>query len=140
MLSGFKKKMKKASLIAPLIAGLLLLPASPASATGVQADIVDADSGSFVALGNCAAAGATTGSSMTVAITGTANAPGAVAVRIRCGVVQNGSVVASSTTALPGSFAATARTTAIGVAPYTVCAEIYALFIDGSEASRSNCP
>lgn len=137
---------KWAALLGAIAACSLVLPATSASAEApiispVSADVAIAtDGATHVAIAPCTAVGTTTGSRLTVALAGTATATGAVAVRIRCGIVQDNAVVFESTNALPGSAAATAKNGSIDLAPYHTCADVYALFVDGAEASRNNCP
>jgi hypothetical protein len=137
---------RKTSFLAAVAAGLMLM-ALPAHAgeqvltSPVSSDVVVATSPSFwVAIGDCTATGVTSGGGLTVAIEGTGKATGAIATRIRCGVVQDGAVVAESVNALPGSAAATAKSDNIALAPYYVCSDVFALFVDGSTAERNNCP
>jgi hypothetical protein len=132
--------------IATALAAVAVVPAvgahasSAASVSLVQTDIAQDGDAAHLAIAPCTAVGVTTGASLTVAVEGTATATGAVATRIRCGVVQNGRVVASFQNALPGSVAATAGRATISVAAYTVCADVYALFPDGSESRNNRCP
>lgn len=85
---------------------------------------------------SCAAVG---GGSGTVIVTGHAVAPGAVAIRLSCGIVQYGRVVSSFTSALPGSVSATGGTRTVAAGPWTVCLEFYAYFADGSERRYNGC-
>jgi hypothetical protein len=128
---------------AALVAGVLLAAttASPAHAQP-QADVVYGQQGSWVAANACVAehvlnAGTTT---MTVALASTSAAPGAIATRVGCGIVQGGRVVALFQSALPGPVAATAGTRSIPIAPYSVCAFVYALFPTGEEIDEDHCP
>lgn len=125
-------------LVAAVAAATALVPFTPAHAA--QADVAYEIDGAHVAINPCNAVGTTTGARIQGEISGVAKASGAVAVRAGCGIVQGGRVVAYTQTALPGTVAATADTFNIAVASYTVCADVYALFLDGSEVEQNNCP
>lgn len=132
--------------IATALAAVAVMPAVGASVPPaaslqlMQTDIAQDSDGANVAIAPCHAVGTTTGSSLTVVVEGNATTTGAVATRIRCGVVQNGRVVASFQNALPGPAAATGGTASIAVAPYTVCADVFALFVNGGEIHYNRCP
>jgi hypothetical protein len=134
--------------IATALAALAVVPAVGANASSssaslqlVQTDIAQDGDSSHLTIAPCSAVGATTsGSTMTVAVEGTATGIGAVATRIGCGIVQGGRRVYYVQNALPGPVAATAGSTTIALAPYTVCADVYALFPDGTEVRYNRCP
>ncbi|MDQ4025439.1 MAG: hypothetical protein M3217_08115 [Actinomycetota bacterium] len=134
--------------IATALAAVSVIPAVGANASSaaavslVQTDIAYKVDGAHIALAPCqATAQANPGSpNQTVYVAGEATATGAVAVRIFCGVVQNGVVKGGVQNALPGSAAATAGTVSVPIAPYTVCADVYALFPDGRDVFDYNCP
>src|ERR687895_2681445 len=117
-------------LVAAAAIAVAILPFTPAHAA--SADVAYKVDGAHVVINPCNAAGATTGARIQGEFSGAGKASGAVAVRVGCGIVQGGRVVAYTQTALPGTAAATASTFNIPVASYTVCADIYALFLDGS--------
>jgi hypothetical protein len=82
----------------------------------------------------------TPGDVATHVVVGIAVAPGAVAVSLRCGVVQNGRVIRSFVTASPGSVAAGVWPAHVPFGPSTTCAEVHAYFPDGSATHENNCP
>jgi hypothetical protein len=116
--------------------------AETAMAAPVQTDIAYKIDGTRIAINPCQGTGQSNpgSSTQTVVLAGEGTAAGAVAVRAFCGVVQNGRVVGGVQTALPGSVAVTAGTVPVPLAPYTICADIYALFVDGGEVYDYNCP
>ncbi|HEV2757490.1 MAG TPA: hypothetical protein VG318_17135 [Actinomycetota bacterium] len=133
--------------LATALAAVAVIPAvganasSAASVSMVQTDIAQDGDAAHLAIATCNGAGATTGSSLAVAVEGQTTAPGAVAVRVKCGIVMGGRVVRSFQNALPGSVAGTAGVAQnLPVAPFTVCADVYALFSDGAESRNNRCP
>lgn len=65
--------------------------------------------------------------------------PSAAAIRIECGLVQEGTVVAS-VTAIGAPIAANATTARTFLDPYYVCANTYVMYVDGSEVYDRGCP
>lgn len=112
------------AVLAALAAAVALLPGSVNASTGLEPCTV-----------------IPTGDSVgTHVIVGSVTATGAVAIALRCGVVQNGVVVASFYTSMPGGVAAGAWTTRLGPGPYTACADVHAMFLDGTTSSMYRCP
>ncbi|HEX2195571.1 MAG TPA: hypothetical protein VHJ76_01490 [Actinomycetota bacterium] len=125
-------------LVAAVAAATAIVPFTPAHAA--SADVAYKIDGAHVAINPCNAVGVTSGSRIQGELSGVAKASGAVATRAGCGIVQNGEVVAYTQTALPGTVAATASTFNIPVDDYYVCADVYALFVDGTVVQDDNCP
>ena len=120
------------------------LPMAPASALTL-ADPVDYDTatatyGTHVASNTCVAIATDEGTRYRIVVEGTAVASGAVATRARCGIVQEGRVVASVSSALPGSSSAPSGIVYVPRKPWSVCAGVYALDPDGTEVFADNCP
>jgi hypothetical protein len=77
--------------------------------------------------------------SHTAAVTGQYTSPGAVDVRLTCGIVQNGATVTRISEAAPGPVAAIATTTNIAGQYYSVCYELDVTYIDHTTRTDT-CP
>ena len=77
--------------------------------------------------------------SHTVAVTGQYTSPGAVDVRLTCGIVQNGVTVTRVSESIPGPVAAIATTTSVSGQYYSVCYELNVTYVDHS-TSTDTCP
>jgi hypothetical protein len=77
--------------------------------------------------------------SHTVAVTGHYTSPGAVDVRLTCGIVQNGVTVKRISESVPGPVAAIATTTSVSGQYYSVCYELSATYIDHT-TNADTCP
>jgi hypothetical protein len=129
-------------LAAVVAMAVLLVPAAHAGEPGVQRDVAYATDGTHDAAAVCVGVsqsnpGSTT---QTIVSTGTAVAPGTLAVAYGCAIVQNGRVVGGVQSALPGSVALTGGTVTTPDAPWSICAWVHAWFVDGTELARYNCP
>ncbi len=63
----------------------------------------------------------------------------AAALWLTCGIVQDGRLVAS-VTARSALVAAAATAERIPLAPYSVCTDVFVLYVDGSVVSEDGCP
>ena len=77
--------------------------------------------------------------SHTAAVTGQYTSPGAIDVRLTCGIVQNGATVTRISEAAPGPVAAIATTTNIQGQYYSVCYELNVTYVDHS-TNADTCP
>ncbi|HEV2755116.1 MAG TPA: hypothetical protein VG318_04990 [Actinomycetota bacterium] len=110
--------------LAAVAAALALLPAPAGAQVSVQpCTLVPRD-----------------GSAGTHLLVGQATALGAVAATIRCGIVENGRMVASFYASMPGSVVVGAWIVQLPPGTYTTCSDTHAYFADGSFASVNRCP
>ncbi len=128
--------------LAGVAAVFALLPGPVSAAT--LADPVDYDtavavSGAHVATNTCAAVATDEGTRYRIVVTGLSTAPGAVATRASCSIVQEGQVVARVSSALPGSMGATGGVVYVPRKPWSVCAGVYAVYADAAAAAADNC-
>lgn len=135
------KLRRRLAAIALVAAAVPMAPASAVTlADPVDYDTATAANGAHVASNTCAAVAIDQGTSYQITVAGTAVASGAAALRARCAIVQEGRVVASFSSALPGSSAVIGGIAHVSRKPWSVCADVYALYPDGFSASAGNCP
>jgi hypothetical protein len=77
--------------------------------------------------------------SHTVAVTGQYTSPGAIDVRLTCGIVQNGATVTRISDSATGPIAAIATTTSVQGQFYSVCYEVNVTYVDHS-TNADTCP
>ena len=121
-----------AALLGALPASAVASPPPHVSTTLVHGE--EGDSGGAPCSGSAAFADG----ALQVVLAAHAAVPGAAAIRLECGLVQEGVVVATVTAV--GAVAADTTVVQTDLAPYSVCADIYVLYVDGSEAYDDGCP
>jgi hypothetical protein len=134
---------KKLGLVGMVLVLVVGLPGGAVAQEGpVQRDVTFVAADENVGVVACAAVsiGTSGTSTQTVTFGGTAAVTGGVAVRASCTLVQNGRAVARAQTALPGPAVVLAGTATIPAGPFSVCGDIYALFVDGRQVSTGSCP
>ncbi|HEV2755113.1 MAG TPA: hypothetical protein VG318_04975 [Actinomycetota bacterium] len=113
------------------------VPAPAGAQSPVSTSVVH--DGAGVAVAPCSFTAFTTGSQQTGVLAAHAVEPGAVAIRVRCGIVVAGRVVASVTAS--GAIVATnAIVVQMPVVPFTVCTDRYMVYADGGEVRENRCP
>jgi hypothetical protein len=103
--------------------------------------LIPVTSGAAVAVGPCQARDVVKlhDWSHTVAVTGQYTSPGAIDVKLTCGIVQNGSTVTRISESAQGPVAAIATTTNVAGQYYSVCYELDVTYIDHT-THADTCP
>ncbi|HEX2295179.1 MAG TPA: hypothetical protein VHN37_07715 [Actinomycetota bacterium] len=124
---------KRAALVG--LVGILaaVVPGSPAHATAaVDIRPINAPDGA-PGLAECAAVGATTnGSTMDLVVRGTANIAGATNISLVCHVWQSNKHGHVGGVSVTGSAVAAGVVRNFNLAPYTICAEVFIVTLNGS--------